>query len=1043
MRKSTFWKRCLFGCLALFSGLVGAQTIVTIPSTNPAGTGSTASPYRKPLGTNRAYERSAMIYRHSEIGQQGIISSLSFFVDSLNAPGDAITRIFLKEVADTTLNVTTVAAVETGATLVYDDTIFASSFVDSTWINVVLNNPFVHATNSNIMVIVETNSGGTAGTDINTISKGFRYFATNGNAFQYWQSATGSGTIPAGNGTLSLNRPNIQFEIFSLPPCPAPPDAGITQVTNDSVCSGEIVTFTLNGAVIGAGISYQWMSSPDGINWSLLAGENNPSLTDTIFSAAYFACEVTCSGLTDTSDAVMVSLNSFYQCYCSNNLGGNCTSAIDSVAITGTTLNNGPTGCTVSYSSFPQNGSTTATLTQGLPYTLVTRYNGDSRTSLWIDYNHNGIFDTSEWTQVCTTSVAGADVVSTFFVPLNAQTGVTGMRIRSRAAAGQNDSTTACANFGTGETEDYLIDIALASGCIAPPTAGNISAAEDSVCAGNQIILTLNGNSTGSGLTIQWIASVNGLSWVDIPGANQAVYSPFINSDTTFACVVTCSGVSDTTLEQTIVLKSFLDCYCKGNLGGNCATTAIDSIAILATTFVNGPTGCDPSYYSSFPVAGSTTGNLMQGQTYNVVSRYTGPVRSSIWIDYDHSGSFDPSEWTLVTNTAIAGVDIISPLSIPLNASLGVTGMRVRTRATNGANDSTQACNTFGSGETEDYFINIIAAPVCVAPPNPGTAVALEDTLCPGELANMELTGIVNSIGQTYQWISSGDGLNWSAINGATGLNITAIINSDSAFACVVTCSGISDTSAAAQIVLSNFLGCYCTVGLGGNCAASAIDSLAIIGTSFSNGPTGCAPGNYTAYPDTGSTTVSLNINQTYDLVARFNGDTRTSLWIDYDHSGTFDTNEWIQICTTSIPDTNVFAGILIPQTALTGLTGMRVRSRVTAGVNDSTTACDNFGTGEIEDYIINILPEIVGLNSAAANKINLYPNPNNGQFTLTSSVNIKEVMVFDLAGRRVDAQVNHRHSNRAEIAVAAKGMFFVRVTDSNQQVTTQRIVVN
>ncbi len=1021
---------------------LNAQTIVTIPSANPAGTGSTASPYRKPLGTNRAYERSAMIYRHSEIGQQGIISSLAFFVDSLNAPGDAITRIFLKEVPDTAMNMTTVAAVETGATLVYDDTIFAASFIDSAWTNVLLSSAFVHATNSNLMVIVETNSGGTAGTDINTISKGFRYFATNGNAFQYWQSATGSGTIPAGNGTLSLNRPNIQFEISSLPPCPAPPDAGATVASNDSVCSGEIVTFSLFGSVIGSGISYQWLSSVDGINWNQVSGETNPSLTTTIVALGYFACEVTCSGLPDTSDAVFVYLNSFLECYCVTNLGGNCTSAIDSVAITGTPLANGLTGCTVSYSAYPQAGNTTATLTQGLPYTMVTKFTGDSRTSLWIDYNHNGVFDNNEWTQVCTTSVAGADVSTTFFVPINAMTGTTGMRIRSRAAAGQNDSTTACANFGTGETEDYLIDIVLASGCVSPPTAGSIAASADSVCAGAQISLSLNGNSTGSGLTIQWISSSDGINWSDVAGADQPFYNPVISSDSVFACVVTCTGVSDTTLATGITLNSFIDCYCKGNLGGDCATTAIDSIAIVSTTFANGPTGCSPTFYSTFPNAGSTTGDLVQGQSYSVVSRYNGPVRSSIWIDYDHNGNFDPSEWSLVTNTATAGVDVISTLSIPLNAMLGQTGMRVRTRATNGLNDSTQACNTFGSGETEDYIINITAAPVCTTPPAAGVVIADQDTICAGEVVNYDLTGVTNSIGQSYQWISSNDGLNWTDISGENGLSMSAVISTDSIFACVVTCSGISDTSASVQVTLNSFINCYCTIGLGGNCAASAIDSLAIISTSFMNGPTGCAAGNYTAYPAMGSTTADLYINQPYDLVARFNGDTRTSLWIDYNHSGTFDVNEWVQVCTTSIADTNVFVSFTIPQNALTGLTGMRVRSRVTAGVNDSTVACDNFGTGETEDYVINILPEIVGLNAQIGMNVNLYPNPNNGQFTLVSMSSIQQILIFDLAGRQIDATIIMKSTQQAEININAKGMYFVQVIDANHQISTQRIVV-
>ena len=43
--------------------------------------------------------------------------------------------------------------------------------------------------------------------------------------------------------------------------------------------------------------------------------------------------------------------------------------------------------------------------------------------------------------------------------------------------------------------------------------------------------------------------------------------------------------------------------------------------------------------------------------------------------------------------------------------------------------------------------------------------------------------------------------------------------------------------------------------------------------------------------------------------------------------------------------------------TALTGNTGMRVRSRGNFNQNGPGDACTNMGSGETEDYVINILP--------------------------------------------------------------------------------------
>lgn len=1040
-RKSTVFLSVLSAVLLAATSLM-AQTTVTIPDTNPMGTGSTASPARKPLGTNRAYERSAMLYKHAEIAQLGIISSVAFYVDSLNLPGDAVTRIFLKEVTDTIMLASTVAAVETGATLVYDDTIFATEFVLGNWIHVPLTTTFNHASTNNIMVIVETNSGGTAGTDINTISKGFRYFATAQNAFQYWQSAMNSGVIPVGNGTTNLNRPNIQFEVTAFPVCTAPPVAGAIVVPNDSVCAGNILNLTLTGTDIGTGITFQWLSSADGLNWTVVAGATNNIYNPVINADTMFACEVMCSGVTDTTAFAQIYLNPFYNCYCVAGLGGNCVSAIDSVSISGTTLQNGASGCVNPHTVFPYSGNTTATLTQGQSYVLATKYNGNTRTSMWIDYNHNGVFDNSEWTQVCITSVAGAEVLSNFTVPFTALTGITGMRVRSRTNTGANDTTTTCTNFGSGEMEDYLIDISLANACVAPPDAGITVASEDTVCAGNTIALTLNSSASGAGISYEWISSNDGVNWVSVAGQNLSYYNPVIISDSMFACVVTCSAQSDTSAVVNIVLNSFINCYCTATLGGNCTTTALDSIAIVATTLANGLTGCAPAYYTSFPATAPTTADLTQGQTYQVVSRYNGATRSACWIDYDHNGVFDTYEWTSITTTSVAGVDVISSLQIPLTASLGQTRMRIRTRATNGSTDSTQACATFGSGETEDYIVTILAAPNCVAPPDAGTAVASADTICAGQNVTYSLTGITIGLGQTYQWISSADGVNWVDLAGENATSLNAVISTDSLFACIVTCSGLSDTSATADVFINPFYNCYCTSNVGGNCAASAIDSLAITGTTLQNA-TGCAPSFYTAYPNTGNTTADLMLGQSYELVTRFTGNVRASMWIDYDHNGVFDTYEWIHVSDTSVTDTNVFANFTVPAGALTGLTGMRVRSRVTAGANDSASACANFGTGEIEDYLISIF-QIVGIETnPIRNHVNVYPNPGNGQISITADFKIKGIKVIDICGKEIPAQIEQLSANQSQVNINQKGLFFIQVTDSDGAVITQKVIVN
>ncbi len=100
-------------CAILFihSELI-AQTTVTIPTANTAVTitGNSASTIRrKPLGSNRSYERTAIKYTQAEVGSLGNISGLAFYCDTVLNPGRTPVKIYIKEVTDSTFTASTVA----------------------------------------------------------------------------------------------------------------------------------------------------------------------------------------------------------------------------------------------------------------------------------------------------------------------------------------------------------------------------------------------------------------------------------------------------------------------------------------------------------------------------------------------------------------------------------------------------------------------------------------------------------------------------------------------------------------------------------------------------------------------------------------------------------------------------------------------------------------------------------------------------------------------------------------------------------------------
>lgn len=278
---------------------------------------------------------------------------------------------------------------------------------------------------------------------------------------------------------LHLTSPTCASEALShttsyqcvLPPCTGMPSPGSLSGTFFSICPNSSATFSVSGATIGGGITYQWQESTSATGpftnvTSGMGGTTETYTTSTSLSTAmYYQMVTTCtaSAMSSTTSIVTVSPVISSTCYCNTNLGGNaCSEYISNVSITSTSFNNtstcNNTGGSI-YSQFNPSSSTTATLTQGSTYSISITTNTDDIESLWIDYNQNGIFEASEHSQICTSSIANTPTIYTLTIPVSALTGQTGMRIRSRLNGNPNGPTDACSTFGSGEAEDYLIYI--------------------------------------------------------------------------------------------------------------------------------------------------------------------------------------------------------------------------------------------------------------------------------------------------------------------------------------------------------------------------------------------------------------------------------------------------------------------------------------------------------------------------------------------------------------------------------------------------------
>ncbi len=138
--------------------------------------------------------------------------------------------------------------------------------------------------------------------------------------------------------------------------------------------------------------------------------------------------------------------------YCSSKGNSVADEYIDYVSIGG--ISN-TTGANAGYGNFTNQtgnlpyGSNTILFSAGFSGSAYTEY-----WKIWIDFNQNGTFESSEL-MVSGSSSSSATLSGTFTVPTTAVSGPTRMRVSMKYNAAQ----TACETFSYGEVEDYTVNI--------------------------------------------------------------------------------------------------------------------------------------------------------------------------------------------------------------------------------------------------------------------------------------------------------------------------------------------------------------------------------------------------------------------------------------------------------------------------------------------------------------------------------------------------------------------------------------------------------
>ena len=522
--------------------------------------------------------------------------------------------------------------------------------------------------------------------------------------------------------------------------------------------------------------------------------------------------------------------------------------------------------------------------------------------------------------------------------------------------------------------------------CAGLPTSITATSSSTDVCSNAPFTLSLTGITLESGLTVQWQSSTDGgATWNNL-GTPQSTFSYIVTGGQTVAtdykAIVTCVPTGDEE-ESTVVsvgMSPAVDCVCTPT-SSSCGLD--DEIQNVTFAGINNNSSCTSGGYANYRST-VTPAEVLTGVGYpiSVTTGDGGNESVAVWIDYNQDGIFDISEYTLVGVIAPGGT-VTENIMIPLTALAGATVMRVRSFYVAPGGDPLliyedtpdAACSAIstGFGETEDYTINITTGTDCSGNPDPGTVSASTLEACLNEPIVLTSDASNPYIGIVYQWQSSTDGgTTWNDL-GSPQLTTTYTVPSQTEttmYRLVVTCTITSDSEVSATITVDQALptNCYCINTVPANCTDG--DVITNVTIESINNSSGCA-NTSTGYSDYTATVApaQLEAGTTVPMSVTVgpSGDgwlyESVGVWIDYNQNGVLDSLEGEYTNLGTGLNQALTGNIVVPSTALTGLTRMRVvvmASMSMLNVYVCGPLLPNVNFGEIEDYTVNILPETI-----------------------------------------------------------------------------------
>lgn len=258
----------------------------------------------------------------------------------------------------------------------------------------------------------------------------------------------------------------------------------------------------------------------------------------------------------------------------------------------------------------------------------------------------------------------------------------------------------------------------------------------------------------------------------------------------------------------------------KSNTGATVSTTA----AVVFNILMKNSTATTYSTSSTWGAL-SSGATAVYGTTAQVIPATTGFMPFNLTTSFVYTGGALEilTDWDI---SAVAG----NPTTAGFAFNTTAVANRVGGNSNSVALTGTTAMATYGN--RPNIRITYTPPSPCSGTPNAGTVVASNTLLCTPQNVNLSLTGSTSASGLAYQWLSSPDGISWSAIPTATNISTTQSVTATTYYQCAVSCGTNVATSTTLTVN-------YGTTPNAGTTVASS--TLACVGQSVSVNLTGAS----------------------------------------------------------------------------------------------------------------------------------------------------------------------------------------------------------